>query len=191
MRSPKRRWTVASLALGLVVAISSSAATAAPRMPVGFHDDATFRWGAGAATALTSASAANASVIRTIANWRSIAPREPGRATDSFDPAYRFSSLDDLVRNAQRNGLQVMITLWGTPRWANDSQGPNVAPKRSSDLEDFGRAIADRYSGRHSGFPHVGRQAIVAVDNQLVLAPLPAHFFNRETVLVALQCTFD
>ncbi|MCY7303108.1 MAG: cellulase family glycosylhydrolase [Thermoleophilia bacterium] len=129
-------------------------------MPVGFHDDATFRWGAGEAAALTSASAANASVIRTIANWRSISPQEPRQATDSFDRAYRFSSLDDLVRNAQRNGLQVMITIWGTPRWANESQGPNVAPTRPSDLEAFGRAIADRYSGRHPGFPHVGRYSI-------------------------------
>ena len=151
-------------------------------MPVGFHDDATFRWGAGAAAALTSASAANASVIRTIANWRSIAPREPGRATDSFDPAYRFSSLDDLVRNAQRNGLQVMITLWGTPRWANDSQGPNVAPKRSSDLEDFGRAIADRYSGRHSGFPHVGRYSIWNEPNlEIFLTPQ----FDRNGAIVS------
>ena len=133
---------------------------AAPRMPVGFHDDATFRWGPGAGPALTSAGAANASVIRTIANWRSIAPREPERATDSFDPAYRFGSLDDLVRNAQKNGLQVMITLWGTPSWANGRRGPNVAPTRSKAFEDFSRAIADRYSGRHAGFPHVGRYSI-------------------------------
>jgi len=129
-------------------------------MPVGFHDDATFRWGAGAAEALGRAGAVNASVIRTIADWRSIAPQKPRQAKDSFDPAYRFSNLDDLVRNAQRSGLHVMITIWGTPRWANESQGPNVAPTRPRDLEDFGRAIADRYSGRHPGFPHVGRYSI-------------------------------
>ena len=42
------------------------------------------------------------------------------KATDPFDPAYTFENLDDLVRNAQRRGLQVMITIWGTPQWAND-----------------------------------------------------------------------
>lgn len=151
-------------------------------MPVGFHDDATFRWGPEAAAALTSAAAANASIVRTIAHWNSIAPHEPRRATDSFDPAYRFSSLDDLVRNAQRNGLQVMITIWGTPRWANENQGPNVAPRRPGDLEDFGRAIADRYSGRHSGFPHVGRYSIWNEPNlESFLTPQ----FNRSGAIVS------
>ena len=141
-------------------------------MPVGFHDDATFRWGVGAAADLDRASAAQASVIRTIADWRAIAPTRPRKATDSFDPAYTFGNLDDLVRNAQRRGLQVMITIWGTPRWANGGDGPNVAPTRAGDMADFGRAIADRYSGRHAGFPHVGRYSIWNEPNlEIFLAP--------------------
>ena len=46
-----------------------------------------------------------------------------------------------------------MITIWATPPWANGGSGPNVAPTRSADLTDFGRAIADRYSGRHRRLP--------------------------------------
>ena len=141
-------------------------------MPVGFHDDATFRWKPGAATSLSGAEAAHASVIRTIADWRRIAPSRPEKGTDSFDPAYRFSNLDDLVRNAQRHGIQVMITIWGTPQWANGGNGPNVAPSRPDDLADFGRAIADRYSGRHSGYPYVGRYSIWNEPNlEIFLAP--------------------
>jgi len=151
----------AGLVLGfLVLLVSTSSASAAPRMSVGFHDDATFRWEAGAETALDRVEAAHASVIRTIADWRSIAPRRPEEATDSFDPAYSFGDLDDLVRNAQRHGIQLMITIWGTPRWANGGNGPNVAPTHPDDLTDFGRAIADRYSGRHAGYPYVGRYSI-------------------------------
>ena len=176
------RLTAASVILGIAAVTASSAATAAPRMPVGFHDDATFRWGTGAAAALTSAGSANASVIRTIANWHSIAPSRPRSATDSFDPAYRFGSLDDLVRNAQKNGLQVMITIWGTPRWANESQGPSIAPTRSNDLEDFSRAVADRYSGRHPGFPHVGRYSIWNEPNlEIFLTPQ----FDRSGAIVS------
>ena len=141
-------------------------------MPVGFHDDATFRWKPGAATSLSGVEAAHASVIRTIADWRRIAPSRPEKGTDSFDPAYRFSNLDDLVRNAQRHGIQVMITIWGTPQWANGGNGPNVAPSRPDDLVDFGRAIADRYSGRHSGYPYVGRYSIWNEPNlEIFLAP--------------------
>ena len=141
-------------------------------MPVGFHDDATFRWGVAATADLGRASAAHASVIRTIADWRMIAPTRPRRAADSFDPAYRFGNLDDFVRNAQRHGLQVMITVWGTPRWANGGNASNVAPTRPDDLADFGRAIADRYSGRYPGYPHVGRYSIWNEPNlEIFLAP--------------------
>lgn len=148
------------LLLGLVGVLWSPPASAAPRMPVGFQDDATFRWSSGAADAVARAGAAHASVIRTIADWRALAPHRPAVAADSFDPAYKFGDLDALVRNAQRHGIQVMITIWGSPRWANGGNGPNVAPTRPADLTEFGRAVADRYSGRHAGYPHVGRYSI-------------------------------
>ena len=172
-RSPAGRGAVRiGVVLGFLVLASSTPASAAPRMAVGFHDDATFRWNAGAADALSRAEAAHASVIRTIADWRAIAPRRPARAANSFDPAYSFSGLDDLVRNAQRRGIQVMITLWGTPPWANGGGRPNAAPTRPADLTDFGRAIADRYSGLHAGFPYVGRYSIWNEPNlEIFLAP--------------------
>lgn len=141
-------------------------------MPVGFQDDATFLWSPGAGVALDRVEDAHASVVRTIVDWRSIAARRPGRPTDSFDPAYRFSALDDLVRNAQRRGIQLMITIWGTPRWANGGNGPNVPPARPRDLKDFGQAVADRYSGRHAGYPYVGRYSIWNEPNlEIFLAP--------------------
>ena len=49
---------------------------------------------------------------RRLARYRSTRPATP---TDPFDPAYRFGDLDDLVRNAQRQGIQLMITIWATP----------------------------------------------------------------------------
>ena len=65
-----------------------------------------------------------------------------------------------------------MITIWGTPRWANGGNGPNVAPSRPADLTAFSRAIADRYSGRHAGYPYVGRYSIWNEPNlEIFLAP--------------------
>ena len=63
----------------LVAAVLTSPASAAPRMAIGFHDDATFRWSPGAADAIAKAGAAHASVIRTIADWRALAPQRPTR----------------------------------------------------------------------------------------------------------------
>ena len=146
--------------LSAAALLAPTAASAASRMPIGFQDDPTFRWSGTASAEVAKAAAAHASVIRTIADWRALAPQRPARPTDSFDPAYRLNDLDALVRNAQRDGLQVMITIWGTPSWANGGRGPNAAPKRLSDLTDFAHALADRYSGRHAGYPYVGRWSV-------------------------------
>jgi hypothetical protein len=160
------------LVLGACLAAWAAPAGAAPRMPVGFQDDATFRWSPGAADAIAEAEAAHASVIRTIAEWRTLAPRRPVAAADSFDPAYAFGDLDELVRNAQRHGIQVMITIWGSPPWANGGKGPNVAPTNVADLREFAHAVADRYSGRHPGLPYVGRYSIWNEPNlEIFLAP--------------------
>ncbi|HEY6030739.1 MAG TPA: cellulase family glycosylhydrolase [Gaiellaceae bacterium] len=146
--------------LSAAALLAPAAASAASRMPIGFQDDPTFRWSDTASAEVAKAAAAHASVIRTIADWRALAPQRPARPTDSFDPAYRLNDLDALVRNAQRDGLQVMITIWGTPSWANGGRGPNAAPRRLSDLTDFAHALADRYSGRHAGYPYVGRWSV-------------------------------
>jgi len=48
-----------------------------------------------------------------------------------------------------------MLTIWGTPDWANRGRGPNRAPERMSDLQAFAQALAARYSGRNAGLPYV------------------------------------
>jgi hypothetical protein len=48
-----------------------------------------------------------------------------------------------------------MLTIWGTPSWANDGKGQNYAPTNYADLQNFARALATRYSGRFNGYPFV------------------------------------
>ena len=125
------------------------------RLLVGFQDDASFRWAPDRATSLDAARDANASVIRTIVAWQDAATSRPANARDSFDPAYHFDDLDDLVRSSQQRGIELLLSIWGTPEWANGGQTPNHPPTEAQDLEDFAYALADRYSGRHAGYPAV------------------------------------
>jgi hypothetical protein len=68
--------------------------------------------------------------------------------------------------------MEVLITIWGTPKWANGGKTPNYAPKRMSDLAAFARAVASRYSGRFAGYPFVRFYSIWNESNlQLFLAP--------------------
>jgi hypothetical protein len=164
------RWILAALAVGagavavavlLVVRGRADDPAALPESPmpgrllVGFQDDATFRWAANRAEMLDRARAASTSVVRTTVVWREVAPTRPTDAADSFDPAYRLDEVDDLARNAQQRGIELLITIWGTPAWANGGEGPNRPPLDSGDLAGFAHALADRYSGRHAGYPAV------------------------------------
>ena len=100
----------------------------------------------------------NGSVVRIDAVWSRIAPSvrpEGFTADDPAAPAYRWGSLDHAVREAHAAGLKVMLTVYGTPRWAEGPSRPASAPPGSwrPDAEAYGAfalALARRYSGSFS-----------------------------------------
>jgi Cellulase (glycosyl hydrolase family 5) len=131
------------------------AAHAADRMWIGFHDDPVLRFDGGRVEAMDRAAENNAVILRTLVEWSKVAPARPAKPSDPFDPSYRFNDLDEFVRGAQSRGMEVLITLWGTPAWANGNQKAQVLPTRMADFQNFARAVAARYSGRYAGYPFV------------------------------------
>ena len=167
-----KRVTQLFLVAALAALLSPAVASSAPRMYVGFHDDVAFRWNDNRTQVLDQARGANATIVRTLVDWSKTAPTRPANAANPFDPAYRFHDIDELVRNAQQRGLEVIITIWGTPRWANGGKTPNVVPRQMRDLQNFSRAVAARYSGRYAQYPFVGRYSVWNESNlQLFLSP--------------------
>lgn len=75
-------------------------------------------------------------VVRVTLNWSTI-EREPGEL--------RWGRADRLLRTLGEHGLSPVVTLWGTPAWANGGLGPNVAPSRGEDFEHFAREAATRF----------------------------------------------
>ena len=144
------------LVLTLLLALALPAvAGAAARMFVGFQDDVSFRYMPDRTAALDRARDAGATVIRATLYWYQVAPTRPASPADPFDPAYLFDDVDQLVRDAQERGIEVMLTLWGTPPWANGNKGPNFLPTNLADASAFARAVATRYSGQIAGYPFV------------------------------------
>ena len=140
----------------LVAAVFVPVAASADRMWVGFHDDPVLRYDADRDAAMGIATSTNhATVLRTLVTWADAAPTRPSNAADPFDPAYRFDDLDEFVRNAQKDNSEVIITLWGTPKWANGNKGRNYLPTKMADFQNFAKAVASRYSGRTPGYPFV------------------------------------
>ncbi len=148
------------LAAALAALAVSTVASAAPRMLMGLQDDPSLRWSGDSPAMLDVAAQTGVSVIRTIVDWRAAALTQPANPADSFDPAYQLNDLDALARAAQQRGMELLISIWGTPPWANGGKGRNVAPTNLADLTAFAQALADRYSGRHPGFPYVARWSV-------------------------------
>jgi hypothetical protein len=135
---------VAAVAL---LAGSASGASAAPRMPVGFYDDYSFRWSPDVKNNLLAAQKAGASIIHVTADWSQIAAKQPANPANGDDPAYTIADLDNLVAAAPRYGLQVMINISGAPKWANGGKPPNYPPTNLNTLTTFAHMLARRYNG--------------------------------------------
>jgi hypothetical protein len=152
---PMRLKHLALLSMLLAIALPGSAG-AAIKMLVGFQDDPSFRWRDDRAVTLDRAQSVNTQIVRTTVYWSKIASRRPATARNPNDAAYSFGDLDELVRNAELRGMQMMLTIWGTPGWANGGRGQNFAPRNYTDLTNFAYAVARRYSGAFPGIPPVG-----------------------------------
>ena len=163
----------AVLSVGMASGNNTQSEPPQPRhLLIGFQDDPAFRWDADRATMLDRAVAASARIVRTFVDWSHTAPTRPLHPGNPFDPAYKLDDVDELVRGAQLRGMTTLITIWGTPGWANGNAGPNRLPARLTDLQAFAGAIAARYSGRYAGYPLVRHWSVWNEPNlQQFLAP--------------------
>jgi len=137
------------------IALVGTLGTAAARaLELGFSDGA--YKGPDAQAWLQRSVAAGADIVRIDIGWD--APdtaTRPARfdARNPADPNYNFTSADAAIRLATRLGLRVLVTFTGAPPWAEGPGRPAGATPGSwrplpSALEDYGAALAERYSGR-------------------------------------------
>jgi hypothetical protein len=94
--------------------------------------------------------------IARFATWRLW---DTGVSWERLEPAqdaWDFRRLDALVNLAQQHGVEPMLTLGITPRWAASrpdekfvyGNGGNSPPRDMHDWEDYVRTVAMRYKGR-------------------------------------------
>ena len=125
------------IVLSVLAAFAAPAAVAAERMWIGFHDDPSFRWVGDRKARVAGASQTNATIMRLLVQWNLVAKTRPSNPTNHVDPAYNFDDIDEAVRAAQDNDQEVILTLSGTPRWANGGKSPNVIPTRIDGLHEL------------------------------------------------------
>jgi len=144
-----RRISIALLTIvlcGFAASASPQPAAAARGMLVGIYDpNQPFDSPDKAFTTLVNL---RAQIIRVNLDWFNVATKRPLTPTDPRDPAYNWDRYDTLLLNAEKNEIQVLFTIYGTPRWANGTKkGLNRAPRQMLFLKQFSTAAAKRYSG--------------------------------------------
>lgn len=98
--------------------------------------------------------AAGVSWIRQELPWEQIEPLAKG---DSIDPKFgesTWAKFDDIVDRARALGLQVMLRLDTSPRWALPADAPDglSPPLDYTDYWDFVGQVATRYRGRVAAY---------------------------------------
>jgi hypothetical protein len=152
------------IALGAFAALALSLALASPA-------GASFRTGIAGAEYqsadpsvrgrwLEAAEGSGASLVRLFVSWRDVASARPSNAANPADPAYHFGSLDAAVADAVAHGIEPVLTIGGTPDFAEGAGRPPSAPPGSwmpdpQAYGEFAQALAARYSGSFAGLPRV------------------------------------
>src|SRR5688572_13372807 len=133
------RIAVAVAALACALSVFPGSAGAAPGVQFGIQDDAWLEFGPGTIQQrVAKLEKMGFDAVRVTLSWHEI-ETSPGR--------YRWTRTDRLLGAIHARGLRPVVTLWGTPPWANRGGPPNVAPAEGLEyhFRNFTRTIASRY----------------------------------------------
>ena len=137
---------VLPLLLAVAAAVGASSARASHGIRYGIQDDAWLQFGAGTLDQrLATFKRLGVPLVRFTLHWNQIAARRPANPASPRDPAYDWRAPDRILRGLRRHGLTPVLTLLGTPPWANGRRPPNFAPARPRYIRAFARAAATRY----------------------------------------------
>jgi hypothetical protein len=129
---------VLTLAAALAAFLAFSAPADASRfVRYGLQDDAWIAYGPGTLDErLNKLDRMGVKLVRYTLNWHEIEARKR---------RYRWDQADAILRGLNERGMVPVVTIWGTPRWANGGRSPNWVPRSKSSFAGFARRAADRY----------------------------------------------
>ncbi len=131
-----RRLTL-TLAAFLGLLVLSGPASASPYAQYGIQDDAWITYGPGSLEErLDTLDRLGIDLVRYTINWHEVEKRQGVR---------EWGSADTILRGLNAHGISAVVTLYGTPRWANGGRSPNWAPTKGADFANFAVAAAKRY----------------------------------------------
>ena len=131
------------LSLVVLAPVSASAST---RIQYGIQDDAWLLYGPESpAQRIQILQRLGVDIVRLTLRWDAVAQGVPADPRDPADPAYTWDLYDPILQRLHDAHIPVVISLWGTPSWANGDQSPNYLPDDTTSLASFAYAASTKY----------------------------------------------
>ena len=143
---------VVVLLCAVAACLAATCAQASKGIQYGIQDDAWLQYGPSPGTLnqrLATIKRLGVPLVRFTLHWNQIAVRRPKQPTSPTDRAYDWRLPDKVMRGLRRYGFTPVVTLVGTPGWANSGRAPNFAPPHPRDFREFAIAVARRYPWVH------------------------------------------
>ena len=132
---------VAFAALGL-----AAPAEASSGVRYGIQDDAWLAQGPGTIESrIAQIDRLGVDVVRYTLRWDAIAPTRPRTPRSRSDRAYRWGASEIVLTQLRARRIAAVVTIVGTPRWANGGRSFQHVPTRARDFGDFATAAARRF----------------------------------------------
>jgi hypothetical protein len=140
-----RRGVGAVFIAAIAIAFAAAApASASPGAQYGIQDDAWLMYGPGTLDErVTTLQGLGVGIVRFTLRWDAVAPKKPAQQRDPNDAAYRWGPYGEVLDTLHASGIPVLVTLWGSPRWANGGGAANRLPVTG--FGNFAAAAAVRF----------------------------------------------
>jgi hypothetical protein len=126
--------------------LAAGRAEASTRIQYGVQDDAWLLYGPESPEQrIAILKRLGVDIVRFTLRWDQVAQARPENPRDPDDPAYRWELYEPVLQRLYDARIGVLLTLWGTPEWANGGEKPNRMPASATALADFAYAVATKY----------------------------------------------
>jgi hypothetical protein len=135
-------------ALAAVALAAASPAGAASNVRYGVQDDAWLMTGPGTLPSrIATLRHLGVGIVRITVRWDQVAPTRPADPLDPADPAYQWGQFGAAIEALHAAGITTLVTLWGSPGWANGGHPPAWLPQAG--LGDFAYAASKEWPWVH------------------------------------------
>ena len=129
-----------------LLAFGAAPAQASTGAAFGIQDDAWLLYGPGSLEQrITTLQSLGVHVVRFTLRWDQVSPTKPANARSADD--YEWGDYGEVLDALHADGIRVLVTLYGAPRWSNGGAGANHLP--ASGFGNFAYAAAERFPWVH------------------------------------------